>query len=301
MRGALRGVVVPLAFLIALTSCSSSGGGSDAAPRSSSAAASDSASGAPSPTVTGTYLALGDSIPFGFRAGLSDEYRDADNFTGYPELIGKDLGVNVVNATCPGESTKSFLDVTAQSHGCENAPGRTSGYRTTFPLHVDYASAQQSQLDFAVQTLKNTPDVGLVSVQIGANDAFVCQAVTADRCSAPAEYQALGQTIQTNLGTILTTLRGAGGYDGPIVVVTYYSWDYRDPTVTGFITLLNGALSAVAQANGAVVADAFTAFRHGAQSAGGDTMSAGLVAPNDVHPTEAGQQLLAETVESALR
>ena len=61
-------------------------------------------------------------MPFGFRAGLSAEYKDATNFVGYPELVGKDRGLEVINAACPGETTASFLDVTAQSNGCENRP-----------------------------------------------------------------------------------------------------------------------------------------------------------------------------------
>ena len=34
--------------------------------------------------------------------------------------------------------------------------------------------------------------------------------------------------MQTNLGKILSTLRGEGHYDGQVVVVTYYAVDYGD-------------------------------------------------------------------------
>ena len=160
-------------------------------------------------------------MPFGFRGGLAGEYQDEDNFVGYPEVVGGDIRFEVVNAACPGETTASFIDVTAQSNGCENALNSEVGYRDNFPLHVEYESADQSQLDFAVETLKRADDIPVVTIQLGANDLFICQATTADRCQSPAEIEALGQTIRTNLDRILSALRDEGGYEGQIVVVTY--------------------------------------------------------------------------------
>ncbi|HKA73691.1 MAG TPA: hypothetical protein VKE26_17910 [Xanthobacteraceae bacterium] len=66
----------------------------------------------------------------------------------------------------------------------------------------------------------------------------------------------------------------------------------------------------VAAANGAVVADAFTAFRAAASTpfAGGKTCTPGLLNVKpfdptqtlcDVHPSQSGQKLLADTVEAA--
>ena len=292
-RTAVALVAIPV---LAITSCASSGASSDGA----SGATTRSASTAPTSSRSlGTYLALGDSVPFGFRGGLAGEYQDADNFVGYPELVGGDIRLDVVNATCPGETTASFLDVTAQSNGCQNSPNSDVGYRDNFPLHVAYESADQSQLDLAVETLKRTDDVALVTVQLGANDAFICQATTAGRCQNPAEYQALGQTIQTNLGRILSALRDEGGYEGQIVVVTYYAFDYNSSAAAAS-TLLNGVLSQVAEAHGATIADGFAAFQAAAAEAGGNALDAGLVLSNDVHPSEQGQQVLAEAVETVI-
>src|SRR5436305_8956309 len=58
------------------------------------------------------YLALGDSVPFGFREATNaptPDYTDAANFRGYPELVGSELGLKVVNASCPGETSSSFI------------------------------------------------------------------------------------------------------------------------------------------------------------------------------------------------
>jgi lysophospholipase L1-like esterase len=305
LTDSVRRAAVALAAIpvLAITSCASSGASSDGASGSTtgaSGATTSSASTAPTGSGSlGTYLALGDSVPFGFRGGLAGEYQDAANFVGYPELVGGDIRLDVVNATCPGETTASFLDVTAQSNGCQNSPNSDVGYRDNFPLHVAYESADQSQLDFAVETLQRTDDVTLVTVQLGANDAFICQATTAERCQSPAEYQALGQTIQTNLGQILSALRDEGGYEGQIVLVTYYAFDYNSSAAAAS-TLLNGALSQVAEAHGATIADGFDAFQAAAAGAGGDALAAGLVLPNDVHPSGQGQQVLAEAGEAVI-
>jgi lysophospholipase L1-like esterase len=279
--------LVAATCVLASASCSSDG---------ASSAEATSSSAAPTTAAAGTYLALGDSVPFGYRGGATAEFSDADNFVGYPELVGEDLGLEVVNASCPGETTASFVDTTAQSNGCENSLQSDTGYRTAYPLHEPYDSPEQSQLDFALRTLEET-EVDLVTVQIGANDAFICQRTTADRCSSQAEIQTLAQAVQTNVDGILKALREQ--YDGQIVVVTYYALNYSDAFGQATQLLANG-LAQVAAANGANVADGYEAFRAQAAEAGGDSVAAGLVLPNDVHPSEEGQRLLADAVARAV-
>jgi lysophospholipase L1-like esterase len=284
-------LLVGLSAVVVLAGCTSDGASS------AKGTTVSSRSGAPTTSGAGSYLALGDSVPFGFRGGLSTAYKDATSFVGYPELVGKNLGLEVINATCPGETTASFLDATAPSNGCENGPGSDAGFRDSFPLHVAYDSPDQPQMEYALETLRRTEDVRLITVQIGANDGFLCQATTADHCQSAAELQGIGQAIQTNLGKILSTLRGAGHYDGEIVVVNYYALDYDSPLATAS-SLMNAVIAGVASANGATVADAFTAFQKAAAGSGGNAVTAGLVLPNDVHPSEKGQRLLADTVEA---
>jgi lysophospholipase L1-like esterase len=229
----------------------------------------------------------------------SAEYRNAAHFVGYPELVGKDLGLSVINASCPGETTASFLDVTAPSNGCENRPGSGSGFHDDFPLHVAYDSPTQSQLRYALETLRRNDHIRLITVQIGANDGFLCRSTTADHCQSPAEYEALGQRIRTNLGKILSTVRNEGHYDGRIVVVNYYALIYNSLAATAS-SLLNGVIGGVAAENGATVADSFTAFQKAAGSSG-NAVTAGLVLADDVHPSPKGQRLLADTVEAVAR
>lgn len=243
-----------------------------------------------------TYLALGDSVPFGFIGNAPSLYPDPDNFVGHPELVAEDLRLRLLNASCPGETTASFVDATAQSNGCENSPSSaTIGYRDRFPLHVDY---EGSQLDYAVEVLEEAPHVRLVTLQLGANDAFLCQKT--GQCSTLAGIQALAADVQKNLGTILSTLRDEGDYRGRIVVATYYALDYAKPVDVAGVQILNQAIAAAAHANGAVVADGFGAFRSRALAAGGSSVAAGLVRAGDIHPTAEGQRLLATAVEQAL-
>ncbi|MGY1804992.1 SGNH/GDSL hydrolase family protein [Blastococcus sp. SYSU D00922] len=277
------------ACVLVTTSCSSDDGSSESSPSSGSAAGSSAVE------ESGAYLALGDSVPFGYRGGATAEFPDADNFTGYPELVGEELGLEVLNASCPGETTASFLDASAQSNGCENTLDSDFGYRKAYPVHVQYESFDQSQMNFAVQALQENDDIELVTLQIGANDAFICQRTTPTNCSDAAALQNLGQTLQTNLNQILSTLRGEAGYDGQIVVVTYYALNYSDAfgVATG---ALGGQIAQLAATYDADVADGYEAFRAAAGAAGGDSIAAGLVLPNDVHPTDQGQQLLADAV-----
>jgi lysophospholipase L1-like esterase len=285
--------LVAAAFLVTTSSCSPDGGTGEAAPAGSAAVTSHE-------SARERYLALGDSVPFGFRGGASAEFSDAENFVGYPEIVAEELGLEVLNASCPGESTASFLDTSAQSNGCGNSLQSTFGYRSAYPLHVPYGGRDESQLDFAVRTLTEAADeVDLVTIRLGANDGFLCQQTTASRCSADQDVAALTQSVEANLNTILSTLRTDGGYDGQIVVVTYYALDYAN-AVGGVTRELDNAITRAAEANRADVADGYAAFEQGADAAGGDSVAAGLVLPNDVHPSEAGQRLLAEAVTAVV-
>src|SRR3954447_13421314 len=58
------------------------------------------------------YLALGDSVPFGYRppqVTVPTAYLDASNFVGYPEIVADRTGVTLANASCPGETTASLI------------------------------------------------------------------------------------------------------------------------------------------------------------------------------------------------
>jgi lysophospholipase L1-like esterase len=243
-----------------------------------------------------TYLALGDSVPFGLIGNAVELYPDPDNFVGYPDLLSDDWHLRLINASCPGETTASFIDADAQSNGCANSLDPSGlGYRDRFSLHEDYDG---SQLDYALEVLEDSPRVRLVTVQLGANDLFLCLGI--GQCTTPAEVEVMADQVEENLNSILGTLRDDGDYRGRIVVLTYYALDYANAVELQFVQPLNDAIAEAAEDNRAVVADAFDVFESRSLEAGGSAIAAGLLYPDDVHPTAEGHRLLARAVEQAV-
>jgi lysophospholipase L1-like esterase len=262
-----------------------------------------------SPITAGSaYLALGDSVTFGYEESQvvpAPNYQDASSFLGYPELLGSELHLNVVNAACPGETSASFVDATKQSNGCENTPGKGNvGYRTMFPLHASYSG---SQLAFAVAYLKKHHNVRLVSLMIGANDGLICQETTADHCASLSEQAALLAQVNQNVKTILTAIRSQAHYTGQLAIVNYYSIDYSSPTLNANSALLNQGVDNTARPFHVEVADGFGELQTAAATSGGSTCKAGLLTqlvgastPCGIHPTYAGQSLLAQSLEKVI-
>lgn len=249
------------------------------------------------------YLALGDSVPFGYREPTNlptPDYTDAANFVGYPELVAGDLHLRVANASCPGETSGSLISTAQISYACGQTPTGLTGYKTRFPLHVQYAG---TQLQYALDYLRHHHDTRLITVMVGANDGFLCQATTADQCAS--EIGGVLAKVAANVTTLLQALRQAG-YRGQIVLVDYYSLDYRSAAANASSLGLNQALTSAAARFGATVADSYTLFQQAAAQAGGDTCAAGLLTVLTtggcgVHPSAAGQALLAQAVEAAIQ
>lgn len=266
------------------------------------AAAADPVDGS---DANGTYLALGDSVAFGYvppAAVPAPNYLDAHSFVGYPEYLAQQLNERVSNASCPGETSESMLVAGAQSNGCENSPGSPVGYSTLYPLHVQY---QGTQMEYALRYLAAHKHTRLITIDIGANDAFLCQETTPDHCASPAELGAVAHEIAGNLGTIFHELRDVAGYQGPIVALTYYSLSYSDPAAVAGAQFLDSVIASVATANGGIVADGLGAFAAPSAAFGGDPCAAGLLIklPNgtcNIHPSPAGHRLLAEAIADAL-
>jgi lysophospholipase L1-like esterase len=264
---------------------------------------------APLPVVAGSqYLALGDSVTFGYvepQVVPTPNYKDASSFTGYPELLASELHLKLANAACPGETSASFINTSAQSNGCENTPGApTVGYRASGPvsgpLHVSYSG---SQLAYALSYLRHHHNVRLVTLMIGANDGLLC-IETENGCATPAEVAALDAEVGNNIRHILKAIRHKAHYEGQLVVVNYYSplAELNAFTISG-----NQVMDAAATRFGAHIADGYGAFQAAESRSGGNPCTAGLLtqlgSPSDcgIHPSYAGQALLAEAVEKAIR
>jgi lysophospholipase L1-like esterase len=259
-----------------------------------SASAKDAHSG------SSDYLVLGDSVAFGFIEQAGYEYYYPSNFVGYADYASLKLSLSPANASCPGETTSSFISLTGPDNGCR-------AYRRQFPLHSAYQSARSTQLAFATNFLQRNPDTGLVTIDLGANDLFLLeQECNGDPTCIENGAPQVFAMVEANMRTILGALR-ATGFGGVIVIANYYSLDYSNQFETELTAGLNQAITAPASAYGAVVADVFSAFEAAASNsfAAGNTCVAGLLnASNpptsppscDVHPSQSGHKLIAQVI-----
>jgi lysophospholipase L1-like esterase len=224
------------------------------------------------------YLALGDSLAFGYQG-----YKFTANFptenpsafaTGYVDdfatmLQGIDPGIQTINFACPDESTVTF-----RSGQC---PYTAFG----FSLHNGYSG---SQLDAALGFLHAHPgEVSPITIDLGVNDVNVCT----DTTCALAQIQ----VVAVNMGIILSALRDAAP-GAEIIVMQYYN-PFGDPTTNFVAQALNAALESDAAAIRGRVADAFTPFNLG--PAGTLCLLTLICAtPPDVHASDAGYVVIAQ-------
>ena len=197
------------------------------------------------------YLALGDSLAVGIQPDASGTNMPTDQ--GYPDQLAamlqwRDRDLRLVKLGCSGETT-----VTLINGGICSYPGGGT------------------QLTAATQFLRqHRGQVGLVTIDIGANDLNPCvalgQAAQIQTC-----LTALIPHVVANLTTIMSALRQAGGSQVQMIGMRYYdpelaSWltgpagQALAQASVGLLDTYNSYLSGVYQQFGAAQADVFTAF-----------------------------------------
>ena len=287
---------------------------------------------APAAGATGignTYLALGDSLAYGYhQAQFQEELKakghvEPANFNdGYVDDFGATLKLlnpklQIVNDGCPGETTETMIN--GSGVGPEFCAGGPTG--SPFPkafLHHPYPG---TQLEDALAIAKE-PGVGTITLDIGANDLLQFLGHT---CGFPATFTCTQGQIEAeighvtaNVGLILAQLRAAAP-KAKIVFVSQYN---PFPTVlkpegTGDATLeaLNGALKAVAATHGVSFANTARTINfsgtHGGPEAGDIPTVCAFTAmcpggafnpasPNaDIHPTKLGYAAMAGVLGAA--
>lgn len=262
------------------------------------------------------YLALGDSISFGYHP-LPPPPQPIQSYVGYPEILDPRVPKQEINLSCPGQTSASFLYGSQASatevpgENCEFISPLLPGWKAAnLPLHNSYSG---TQADYAVSQLLANKSIDLVTISLGGNDLLFVQYT----CGGPANPNfvtcvqgALSDptgalfAYGNNLGTILTKIRKEAQYTGTIVLVKYFATS-TDPLVKQAIGALNHVMAQVGSQFGAKVADAYTAFQIASIPHGGDPCKAGLLvrlSPTtcDVHPTRLGQNVLATTVLIAI-
>jgi len=238
------------------------------------------------------YLALGDSLAFGYSPLVVPV--KLNKYHGYSQIVADTLDFKLSNASCFGETAQHFLDLAAPDLGC-------AAWRATYPLFVSYNGTQMA---YALQFLQSHPKTDLVTIDIGINDLGVLLASCATDPHCADHLPDVLLAYQANLATILGQIRGTG-YNGPIVAVTAYAFNYTDPVVTQAIGGLDAYLTGVTTFFGGTVADAFSAFGAAASTFSGDVCKTGLLVklPDgscDTHPSAQGQALIANLILNVL-
>jgi len=229
------------------------------------------------------YLALGDSLAFGFQQGkfLANlpSPNPAEFATGYvDDFAGRLQGINpaiqTINFACPDESTVTF-----RSGQC---PYTAFG----FSLHNGYSG---SQLDAALGFLHAHPgEVSPITIDLGVNDVNICT----DTTCALAQIQ----VVAVNMGIILSALRDAAP-GAEIIVMQYYN-PFGDPTRNFVAQTLNAALESDATAIRGRLADAFTPFNVAPVAPLCD-LTLICTALHDTHASDAGYVVIAEQFRAA--
>jgi lysophospholipase L1-like esterase len=248
---------------------------------------------------TPSYLALGDSLAFGysqakFNSLLPSGEPASAYHTGYVDDFAKVLkllhpGLQVVNDGCPGETTDSFINGPCQ-------------YQLAFPLHHPYVGT--SQLTDAVAYLQAHPgSVNPITLDIGANDAL---GLIKETCKLqPACVQegapALFAHVAANLGLILGRLRQADPQGQIIVLGLYNPFGSSLAGADQLTAALNETLSQVAAAAGARFANPLPYFNPpGRLEQPTICLLTNMCTPLvDIHPTDLGYAVLAGVVLGA--
>jgi lysophospholipase L1-like esterase len=253
-----------------------------------------------------TYLALGDSLAFGYTQGTFNSLnREGDPAAenpvdfdrGYVDDLGRLLepyrpGIEIVNDGCPGETTDSFIE------------GPCS-YGLTYRLHHPYVGgSRSSQLSDALHYLRtHRGRVGPVTLDIGANDAL--KVIYTDCERAPtcinARAPALFAHIASNLAVILRRLRAAYPRGRILVLGVYDPFGTSIAGIGGFFSDLNATEAAQARIVGARFADPLPAFNPELLEAPTLCRLVGVCDEGDIHPTYAGYEVLAELLLAQYR
>jgi lysophospholipase L1-like esterase len=235
------------------------------------------------------YMALGDSLSFGYQPNL-------DFTSGFADDIFNDLRqanvTGVVNYACAGETTSTMI------HG--GCVGRIAH-------HGSYTGPQlQAAVDF-LKDSRNHGRVSPITLEIGSNDVIPDWNVAT--CSASSTVNADLARMDSDLTqVILPELLGALGTgtnasNGDLHMLNYYNPYARVcPGSAPFLHLVNNHLQADAARFRVSVVDVYSAF-------GGDTGMSSHICDytwicdsrfHDIHPTNLGYQVIARAVELTL-
>lgn len=191
------------------------------------------------------YLALGDSLAFGYQPNLDFSHSYPAQW--YGSNLSKHHVRSYTNYGCNGETSGTFIN---------------GGCPYSYLLHNYYAGAQ---LNAAISFIKgHAGKVSPVSLDIGANDLL--PDINASTCAISSTWATDLATLDTNLTqTILPKLVAAltvnGVRTGDLVMMNYYD-PYQNicPASLAYVQTLNQHLASDAAQFNVPVSDVYTAF-----------------------------------------
>jgi lysophospholipase L1-like esterase len=237
------------------------------------------------------YLALGDSITYGFQPTNAKPGAPPSAFnTGFVDVFAARLRklspkIQVVNYGCPGESTKTFI------HGGCSGRGDVKGLHDAF---------KGSQLDAALAVLRAHPgQVSPVTLTLFGNDWFPLLLDTCKGNVACVRKRAPSATASfaSRLSSILQQLRAAAPRAEIIVTGAWNPDPSQLQQLKPIYRSLEASIAGVATGSRARVAKMLPVFNPpgnvGAQKARLCALTF-ICAKGDPHPTDAGYRAMAD-------
>ena len=233
------------------------------------------------------YLALGDSIAYGFQPAKAVAKLPPSGFdTGYVDVFAARMRaiapkLQVVNYACPGETTKSFV-----AGGC-------SGRGDIKGLHNAYSGAQ---LAAALAFLRAHPgEVGPITLTLWGNDLFeLSPACQGDLACTRAHSSAGIAAFTSRLTSIVMQLRAAAP-KAEIILTGAWNFDIENFAQSDpLFRSIDAAIAKAAAAGRARVARMYPVFSPSAAAAKVRICAMTfLCTRQDVHPTDAGYRAMA--------
>lgn len=280
------------------TPTATTGSGSGQATNTPMATSTSTATSMPAPTSVPTYvsangisevgpkqyyLALGDSLAYGYQPNGDYTHGYADDLFQYLQSMGT---TTLVNMSCPNETTTTFV-----KGGCKGASGAS--------LKYGYSG---DQLDAAINFIKAHPgQVSPVTINLGAADLLPDIDLT--NCSAASSFYLDYPNVVTNLQNIMQQLKDALAGSGDVVTMNYYDpYQNQCPALVTVIQSANKDISTYAAQYNASVADVFDAFG-GATTPNSNLCNYTWICDKNtstVDATTQGHNVIAQAFETAL-
>lgn len=230
------------------------------------------------------YLALGDSLAFGYQPNLNWSHGYAQQWYSNLQQHG---AKSFTNYGCNGETSATFVN---------------GGCPYSYFLHNYYSG---SQLNAAVKFIKgHAGQVSPVSLDMGANDLL--PDINASTCAVSASWTTDLANLDARMtGTILPQLTAAltgsnGARTGDLVMMNYYDpYQNQCPNTVSDVEQINQHLASDAAQFGVPVSDVFTAFG-GAAVPDPNTCNYTWMCSSykDIHATTTGYGVIAGAFEA---